>query len=171
MNADAPRNRALAAWQRLSALPLGKSLFTRIVQWQAPYFRTIPARFETLEPGFARLSLVDRRRVHNHLGTVHAIALCNAAELAAGTLSEATTPATHRWIPKGMSVEYLAKARGRLSVEARLELPQPLAQALAVPVQVSIRDAGGTEVFRARIEMWISPKRDSAPHSRASTPG
>jgi acyl-coenzyme A thioesterase PaaI-like protein len=165
MSTDTSSNRALAAWRRLAGLPFGKAVFTRIVQWQAPYFRTIPVRFEQLEPGHARLQLRDRWRVHNHLGTVHAIALCNAAELAGGTLAEATTPATHRWIPKSMSVEYLAKAKGTLEVEARIALPASLEQAQGVPALVSIRDAGGTEVFRARIEMWISPKRSS---SRAS---
>jgi acyl-coenzyme A thioesterase PaaI-like protein len=162
MSTESSTNRALSAWHRLGGTPFGKALFTRIVQWQAPYFRTIPVRFEHLEPGHARLRLHDRWRVHNHLGTVHAIALCNAAELAGGTLAEATTPATHRWIPKSMSVEYLARARGALEVEARLALPPALEQAQRVPALVSIRDAGGSEVFRARIEMWISPKRGAA---------
>ena len=36
--------------------------------------------------------------------------MCNMAELAAGIMSEATVPASHRWIPKGMTVEYLKKA-------------------------------------------------------------
>lgn len=161
MSNDPARNRALSAWRRCADLPFGRSLFTRVVQWQAPYFRSIPARFEQLEPGFARLQLRDRWRVHNHLGTVHAIALCNAAELAGGTLAEATTPTTHRWIPKAMSVEYLAKAKGTLAVEARMALPASLEQAQGVPTLVSIRDAGGTEVFRARIEMWISPRRSA----------
>jgi len=48
--------------------------------------------------------------VLNHIGTVHAIAMCNMAELAGGTMTEVTVPATHRWIPKGMTVEYLKKA-------------------------------------------------------------
>jgi Domain of unknown function (DUF4442) len=38
--------------------------------------------------------------VYNHLHTVHAIASCNAAEVAMGMLMEATVPRSHRWIPK-----------------------------------------------------------------------
>jgi hypothetical protein len=34
--------------------------------------------------------------VYNHLHTVHAIASCNAAEVAMGMLMEATVPRTHR---------------------------------------------------------------------------
>jgi hypothetical protein len=51
--------------------------------------------------------------VHNHLHTVHAIASCNAAEMAMGMLMEATVPTTHRWIPKAMTVQYLQKATAR----------------------------------------------------------
>lgn len=36
--------------------------------------------------------------------------MCNMAELAGGTMTEVTVPSTHRWIPKGMTVEYLKKA-------------------------------------------------------------
>ena len=48
--------------------------------------------------------------VYNHLHTVHAIASCNAAEIAMGMLMEATVPTSHRWIPKSMNVQYLEKA-------------------------------------------------------------
>ena len=51
-----------------------------------------------------------RRRVHNHIGTVHAIALCNGLEAAMGALAESTIPRDRRWIPKGMEVAYTAKA-------------------------------------------------------------
>jgi hypothetical protein len=44
--------------------------------------------------------------VYNHLHTVHAIASCNAAEIAMGMMMEATVPTSHRWIPKAMTVRY-----------------------------------------------------------------
>jgi hypothetical protein len=47
--------------------------------------------------------------VYNHLGAVHAIASCNAAEVAMGMLMEATVPRSHRWIPKA----YKDQARPR----------------------------------------------------------
>lgn len=65
--------------------------------------------FEDLKPGYCAVSIKKHRAVLNHLGTVHAIAMCNMAELAGGTMTDATVPKTHRWIPKGMQVEYVKK--------------------------------------------------------------
>jgi acyl-coenzyme A thioesterase PaaI-like protein len=100
------------------------------------------------------------RRVHNHIGTVHAIALCNLAELAAGMMAEATVPADMRWIPKGMSVEYLKKAVGSMHGTATPEAAAPLAGASGEwPVRVEVVDGAGDTVFRARVLMWLSPRK------------
>jgi acyl-coenzyme A thioesterase PaaI-like protein len=151
-------NPALALWRRLEGLPLGKAAFSRIVCWKAPYFGSIRPRFEELRPGFARVSMRKRRAVTNHIGTVHAIAMCNVAELAAGTMTEVTVPPSMRWLPKGMAVEYLKKAE--TSVEAAASVGE-LAEGPAreVPVSVEIRDRMGEVVCRAVITMWVSPRR------------
>ena len=80
-------NAALSAWRRLQAKPFGKAIFSRAVCFKAPYFGTISPRFAELQPGRARVSMRKRRAVQNHIGTVHAIAMCNLAELAAGTVT------------------------------------------------------------------------------------
>lgn len=150
-------NAALAAYRRLAPWPGGRWLFARIICWRAPYFASIAPRFRVLEPGRCELEIRDRRRVHNHIGTVHAIALCNLAELASGMLTEVTLPASMRWIPKGMQVEYLAKARGTLRGTATPGAPLVDADSgYACPVDVSVRDGNAAEVFRARVSMWIS---------------
>ena len=148
----------LAAWRRCQRLPFGAALFSRAVCWKAPYFATIRPRFVELEPGTARVAMRKRRAVTNHIGTVHAIAMCNLAELAAGTMTEATIPQAMRWLPKGMQVEYLKKAETDL--EARASMP-PVAEGAArdVPVTVAVHDASGAVVCRAVITMWISPRK------------
>lgn len=93
----------------------------------------------------------------NHLGTVHAIALCNLAELAAGLATEATTPRSMRWIPSGMDVRYLRKATGGMTAKAEVGVIDSHG-ARDVPTRVSIRDDGGTQVFEATITMRISPR-------------
>ena len=83
---------ALSLYRRLVSLPGGRWLYARLICFKAPYFATIAPRFVTLEPGRCEVTIRDRRRVHNHIGTVHAIALCNAAELSAGMMTDVTIP-------------------------------------------------------------------------------
>ena len=149
----------LSTYRRMSRWPAGRWLFSRVVCFRAPYFATIAPRFTVLEPGRCEIEIRDRRRVHNHLGTVHAIALCNLAELSAGVMTEASLPSAMRWIPKGMTVEYLKKARGTMHAIATPDTAIVDAPAgYELPVTVSVRDPQDDEVFRARIAMWISPK-------------
>ena len=148
----------LAAWQRLERLPFGRALFSWIVCRKAPYFASIRPRFEELGPGIARVSMRKRRAVTNHIGTVHAIAMCNLAELAAGTMTEVTIPRSMRWLPKGMQVEYLKKAQAGVEATATLgEVEEGPAR--EVPVVVEVRDSAATVVCRATITMWVSPRK------------
>src|SRR5919112_2879930 len=100
----------LDLWKKTSALPLGNRVFSIAFAQKAPYFGSIHPRFTVIEPNRAELVIPNRRRVHNHIGTVHAIALCNGLEAAMGALAESTIPRDRRWIPKGMEVAYTAKA-------------------------------------------------------------
>lgn len=153
------RPRLADTFQRMRRLPFGRWLFGRIVCWKAPYFSTIAPRFTCVEPGRCEVDIRDRRAVHNHIGTVHAIALCNLAELAGGVMMEATTPASMRWIPKGMTVEYLSKAIGTMRAIARpVGLVEYQESGYDVPVVVEVLDAGEVAVFHARITMWLSPR-------------
>lgn len=161
---------ALKTYQRLVRLPMGRWLFARAVCFKAPYFETIRPRFERLEPNRCEVTIPDGRHVHNHLGTVHAIAMCNLAELAGGVMTDATVQASMRWIPKGMTVEYLKKATGRLRAVATPECP--IVESTAgydLPVLVEINNASNETVFRARIAMWVSPRPTASATSAASS--
>jgi acyl-coenzyme A thioesterase PaaI-like protein len=151
-------NSALNIWARLTRWPFGKWLFTRVVCFRAPYFASIAPCFVELRAGRCVVTMRKRRAVTNHIGTVHAIAVCNLAELAAGTMTEATVPASHRWIPKGMTVEYLRKADSDLTGTATIEPIPTFGAAADVPVGVVITNASGIEVMRAVITMRISPR-------------
>ncbi|MEN1958908.1 hotdog fold domain-containing protein [Luteimonas sp. MJ246] len=144
---------------RMARWPGGRWLFSKLVCLKAPYFASISPRIERLEPGCCEASLRHRRRVSNHIGSVHAIALCNLAELAGGLAIDTSLPPSMRWIPKGMDVEYLKKASGTMRAVAMPAAPVVEATAgYALPVGVTVSDASGEAVFRARIAMWVSPK-------------
>jgi acyl-coenzyme A thioesterase PaaI-like protein len=151
-------SRVLGLWQRMQGWPLGGWLFSRLVCFKAPYFATIAPRIVVLEPGRCEALMEDRRRVHNHIGSVHAIALCNLAELTAGVMTDASLPAGMRWIPKGMSVQYLKKASGLLrGVATPKTAVAGSAGGYELPVLVSVFDASGDKVFAAEVAMWLSP--------------
>ena len=157
--ADTPRvPRILAMWRRAQRWPGGGWLFSFGVCRAAPYFGSIAPRVLVLEPNRCDARIADRRAVHNHIGTVHAIALCNLAELCAGLMTDASLPKGMRWIPKGMTVRYLMKARGTLVGSAMPATPLVVADSgYEVPVDVVVRDAAGEAVFDARVTMWLSP--------------
>ncbi|KGQ17816.1 hypothetical protein LF41_2023 [Lysobacter dokdonensis DS-58] len=135
-------------------------MFARAVCWRAPYFASIAPRIAVLEPGRCEASIAHRRKVTNHIGTVHAIALCNLAEFAGGLMTDASIPPSMRWIPKGMTVEYLGKANGRMRAVATPDIaPVEATQGYELPVTVLVTDPSDAPVFRARIAMWVSPKR------------
>ena len=92
----------------------------------------------------------------NHLGTVHAIAQCNLAEFTMGAVAEATVPNTHRWIPRGMTIDYLAKAKGTLEAEAILTLPAELQAKQDVAVAFTVRDRAGQTVSAGEIRLWLT---------------
>jgi acyl-coenzyme A thioesterase PaaI-like protein len=123
---DSPGARLLGAWRRLSPLPGGRWLFTQLVKWMVPYTGSVSPRVETLEPGFARISITQRRRLEQHLGSIHAIALMNLAEFASGAAMTTALPAGYRGIVTKISIEYFKKARGTVTAESRPRLPDPI---------------------------------------------
>ncbi len=159
-HAEIPKT--LELYRKFSRFPMGKWLFSKAVCLKAPYFSTISPRFAELGQGKVRVTMKNRRRVRNHLGTVHAIAMCNLCELAAGTMTDASMPADMRWIPKSMTVEYLSKAQTDLEARAYLAAPVQAGQAHELPVTTEIVDKAGTVVMRAEIKMWISPRKPAA---------
>lgn len=143
-------------WSLLKGLPGGTRLFTRVVGWIAPYTGTLGAHVRQLEPGHCRAELRDRRRVRNHLDSIHAVALVNLGELVTGLSTVTALPTGVRGIVVGLSAEYEKKARGRLVAECRTGLPS-LDEPVDHEAVAEIRDESGDMVATVRATWRLAP--------------
>lgn len=151
-----PGDRLRQSWARLSGLPGGKWLFSRILGFTNPYSGGVGARIVALEPGYAKLVLRERHAIRNHLDSVHAIAVANVAEMASGLAMLAALPDTARGIVTNISIAYLKKARGVLTAESRCLLPDVTVNGTH-DFTSSVRDAAGDEVARATVTWKLGP--------------
>ena len=143
----------------LNKVPVvGGRVFDVVFSQMAPYFWSIKPKFMVIEPNHTEVVIPKRRAVQNHLGTVHAIALCNGAEAAMGALAEATIPANKRWIPKGMEVRYTAKATTDITVIAETDPEQWTGDDPDLPVRIKCLRKDGTVVMEGEIRLWVTEK-------------
>ncbi len=149
--------RLLSTWQRLAPLPGGKWLFSRLLGWAAPYTGSIGARVELLEPGHVRVSLRDRRAVRQHLGSIHAVALVNLAEVTSGLAMLSAAGPGVRGIVTALRIQYHKKARGRLVAESLATLP-PITEPTDADVTATITDADGDVVAVATATWRLAPR-------------
>lgn len=152
------RNLIRDAWDRLSAMPGGSRVFSRLVGTAAPYTGTIGAHVEVLRKGHAEVTLRDRRKVRNHLRSLHAVALANLAELTGNLAMAYSLPDDARFIVAGMSLDYLKKARGTIRGVCDCPVPET-SEKREYEVIVHMLDDAGDEVTRATLRTLVGPKR------------
>lgn len=153
---DAPGSSIAVWWRRLSRVPFGRALFSILIGRMAPYTGSMGARVQELGPGYSRWTLRDRRRVRNHLNSVHAVALVNLAEVTSGTAMLTALPPGTRGIVTGLSMTYLKKARGTLTAECRCAVPEVSGET-RYDVHADIRDETGDVVAKGTVN-WLLRK-------------
>jgi acyl-coenzyme A thioesterase PaaI-like protein len=144
------------AWRRLVRLPGGTWLFSRLIGRVVPYSGTVRPRVTRLESGHARVELRERRRVRNHLRSVHALALANLGELASGLAMTMALPAGVRGIPVRIEIDYVKKARGRIAAEGRAVPPRTVHQDTDATATAELTDASGDTVARMTVTWRLS---------------
>ena len=164
-NLDGSRNLLRLAWDLLSGVPGGKAVFSRLVGRMAPYTGSIHAHVTVLRAGYAEVEMADRRAVRNHLDCVHAVALANLAELAGNVALAYSLPDDARFIVSGMEIEYVKKARGKITAVGEPPVPRSSVRA-AYDVPVTLRDTSGEEVARVVLHSLVGPKPGSTAAER-----
>ena len=149
-------NYLLKLWAKANRLPAGKKWFSMIFARKAPYFGTIKPLVREVRPNYCEVAFKKRKAVENHIGTVHVIAICNALEMAMGAVAEATIPKHLRWIPRGMELQYTAKATSDIVAIAETVPEDWKPGDLAVRVRAERDD--GMVVVEGVIMLYVSEK-------------
>lgn len=152
-----PTARLHDAWRRLSGLPGGRRLFDRLLAWMVPYSGSVRPRVLELEPGRAVVAIRERRRLRNHLNSVHAIALANVAELASGLAMTLALPADVRGIPVGIRIDYVKKARGTITAHGHASPPAAVTAETEAEATAELRDEAGDVVAAAVVTWKLAP--------------
>ena len=148
--------KVMALYKRVTRLPFGHKIFSIMVARIAPYFSTIKPLITELKPNYCECFIKKTKKVHNHIKTVHVIAICNGLEMAMGVMTEASIPKHLRWIPKGMSLDYTAKAGSDIRCVAKVTPEQW--QVGDLFVEVTAYDINDVVVVKGHIKLWISEK-------------
>ena len=143
-------------YAKIKKWPAGNWLFGKIVGLSAPFFSNIHPKFIDLRKAYCQVQIKDRRSIRNHIGSINAGALCSLAELVGGLALDSCVPSNMRWIPKGMTVNYVAKARG--TITGTSDLGELVVQQGDIIVPVKVLNAQGKEVFNAEITFVVSEK-------------
>ncbi len=153
---DNPVIRLQRLWHSLQGLPGGRWLFSRILGWVVPYTGSIGANVKKFNPGHAQIQMRDRRRIRNHLHSVHALALANLGEATSGLAMLGALSGDTRGIPTRLTTEYFKKARGCLIAESHCS-PPAINQDTDFEVHAEIRDSSGDVVARTTVNWRLGP--------------
>jgi acyl-coenzyme A thioesterase PaaI-like protein len=145
-------------WQHASRVPGGRLVFSRLLGIAIPYTGSIGAEVLTLEPGYAKVQLEERRAIRNHLSSIHAIALANLGELTGNLALACALPDDGRFIVTKLAIEYKKKARGRIIAECRCD-PPTSAERREYQIDVALRDASGADVASVVLTTLVGTTR------------
>lgn len=122
-----------------------------------PYSANIRPRFIHIAPGHLEILMKKRRAICNHMRTIHAAAMANLIELTASAAVLANIPSSARWIPSGMNIQYIKKAKTDLRSVCKFDIPDWHTKQ-DLEIKVSLFDANEEEVAKGIVFIRVGPK-------------
>ena len=159
-------NRLSRAVNLINHLPrrVQPALLSLLFASQVRFAGTARVRVNSLTQQQSCLTLRDRNRVRNHVGSIHAAAMALLAESATGFLVGMSVPDTHLLLIKTLRVDYKKRAIGSLRAVATLTTEQLSAVATQprgeVTVQVEVTDESGQSPIACEM-IWAWLPRQS----------
>ena len=118
---------------------------------------------DELDHGRAVVSVKNRPRVQNHIGSVHAAAMALIAETATGFVVGMNVPDAAVPVIKSMHIDFVRRAKGALRAVAELDDDQRrlilTAEKGEVTPKVTVTDEAGEEPIRCTMVWAWTPKR------------
>ena len=161
------RNRLARIVHRFDAWPeaLRRFLITFVFGGTVHFVRTAGLKFETLTEERAVLVITNRRKVQNHIGTVHAAAVALLGETATGAVFGMSVPDDRIPLLKSMRINYTKRSQGALKADATLtpEIRERfcIEERGEIAVPVKITDETGEPTVDAEFVWAWRPKKRS----------
>ena len=156
---------SVIAKMQVLPLPLRKKAMSTFFGTVVKFFGTASIRVDEMSPARSVMTMKNRKKVQNHIGTIHAAAMSLLAESATGLMVAMTLPNDKLPLMKSMSFNYVKRAApGELVAVAELT-PAQLDDIRnldkgEVTVKVTITDVKGVEpVICDMVWAWIPKKR------------
>ena len=104
--------------------PWRSALLNFAIRRTVKFVGTASVKVEMLDFNRSIMSLKNRKKVQNHIGTIHATAMALLAETATGMLVGMNIPDGKVPVLKSMKIDYLKRASGDMRAEAHLQPEQ-----------------------------------------------
>ncbi|MFY9179817.1 MAG: DUF4442 domain-containing protein, partial [Venatoribacter sp.] len=124
---------------------------------------TAGTRVEKLTPNECVIVMRNKKKVQNHIGSVHAAAMALMAESATGFITGLSVPDSRILVIKTLELEYLRRATGDMKAVANFSDEQVAyiknTEKGDVEVPIVITDSTGQETTKARMVWAWTPKK------------
>lgn len=161
----APQNRLSQSVAKLDRVPAGLRTAARslVLGRIVKFVGTAGLTIEELTPARAVVSVRNRPKVQNHIGSVHAAAMALIAETASGFVVGMNVPDAAVPVIKSMHLDFVRRAKGNLRAVAELNEEQrqlilSMEKGEVTPL-VTVTDEAGEVPIRCTMVWAWTPKR------------